>query len=62
MKIKAYYKNWEYWVLFNERADDIILADEAVVTTATPEQVKILTNNYTDWYKAVVREILASNK
>ena len=62
MKIKAYYKNWEYWVLFWERSDDIILADEAVVTTATPEQVKILTNNYTDWYKAVVREILASNK
>ena len=62
MKIKAYYKNWEYWVLFNERADDIVLADEAVVTEATPEQEKILTNNYTDWWKAVVREILNSNK
>ena len=62
MKVKCYFKNNEYWVLFNERADDIILADEAVVTTATPEQVKILTNNYTDWWKAVVREILNSNK
>ena len=62
MRVKCYLKNWEYWALFWERADDIILADEAVVTTATPEQVKILTNNYTDWYKAVVRDILNSNK
>ncbi len=62
MRIKAYYKNWEYWVLFWERADDIVLADEAVVTTATPEQEKILLDFYSDKWKKVVREILNSNK
>jgi hypothetical protein len=61
MKIKAYIKDNQYWVLFWERADDIILADEAVVTTATPEQVKILLDTNSDKWKEVVRYILASN-
>jgi hypothetical protein len=62
MKVKCNFKDNQYWALFWERADDIVLADEAVVTTATPEQVKILLDTNSDKWKEIVRYILASNK